>query len=162
LPNLPATADEHRSLIALLIVSAFIVAGGIHYQTPMLAAIAADFGADAAATGWIPTLSFGGMLVGIVFFVQQKYFTPKPPTMTPEQEQQQKMMQWFMPIMFTAFMLFLPVGLTVYILTNTLLTIAQQQALYRRHPLPAVAPASLNPPTEVSSARPQRPARRRG
>ena len=50
-------------------MSAFIVAGGIHYQTPMLAAIAADFGADAAATGWIPTLSFGGMLAGIVFFV---------------------------------------------------------------------------------------------
>jgi predicted MFS family arabinose efflux permease len=67
--NLPASVDEHRSLIALLIVSAFIVAGGIHYQTPMLAAIAAEFGADAAATGWIPTLSFGGMLVGIVFFV---------------------------------------------------------------------------------------------
>lgn len=61
--------DEHRRLIALLIVSAFIVAGGIHYQTPMLAAIAAEFGADAAATGWIPTLSFGGMLVGIVLFV---------------------------------------------------------------------------------------------
>jgi predicted MFS family arabinose efflux permease len=67
--NLPASVDEHRRLIALLIVSAFIVAGGIHYQTPMLAAIAAEFGADAAATGWIPTLSFGGMLVGIVFFV---------------------------------------------------------------------------------------------
>jgi len=67
--NLPASVDEHRRLIALLIVSAFIVAGGIHYQTPMLAAIAADFGSDAAATGWIPTLSFGGMLVGIVFFV---------------------------------------------------------------------------------------------
>lgn len=61
--------DEHRRLIALLIVSAFIVAGGIHYQTPMLAAIAAEFGADAAATGWIPTLSFGGMLAGIVLFV---------------------------------------------------------------------------------------------
>lgn len=61
--------NEHRSLIALLIVSAFIVAGGIHYQTPMLAAIATEFEADAAATGWIPTLSFGGMLVGIVFFV---------------------------------------------------------------------------------------------
>ena len=44
--NLPAYVDEHRSLIALLIVSAFIVAGGIHYQTPMLAAIAAEFGAD--------------------------------------------------------------------------------------------------------------------
>jgi len=69
LPNLPASEDEYRSLIALLIASAFIVAGGIHYQTPMLAAIAAEFQADAAATGWIPTLSFGGMLVGTLFFV---------------------------------------------------------------------------------------------
>ena len=50
-------------------MAAFIVAGGIHYQTPMLAAIAADFNADAAATGWIPTLSFGGLLIGIVLFV---------------------------------------------------------------------------------------------
>lgn len=62
-------ADEHRGLIALLIVSAFIVAGGIHYQTPMLAAIAAEFEADAAATGWIPACSFGGMLVGMLFLV---------------------------------------------------------------------------------------------
>jgi predicted MFS family arabinose efflux permease len=69
LPNLPATEAEYRSLIALLIVAAFIVAGGIHYQTPMLAAIAAEFHADAATTGWIPTLSFGGLLVGIVLFV---------------------------------------------------------------------------------------------
>ena len=61
--------EEHRKLIALLIVSAFIVAGGIHYQSPMLGAIAADFNADAAETGWIPTLSFGGVLVGILFFV---------------------------------------------------------------------------------------------
>jgi predicted MFS family arabinose efflux permease len=69
LPNLPSSAAEHRGLIALMIVSAFIISGGIHYQTPMLAAIAADFQADAATTGWIPTLSFGGMLVGILFFV---------------------------------------------------------------------------------------------
>lgn len=69
MPNLPASADEHRRLITLLIVSAFLVAGGIHYQTPMLAAIAAEFQADAATTGWIPTCSFGGMLAGIVFLV---------------------------------------------------------------------------------------------
>src|SRR4051812_24024318 len=50
-------------------VSAFIVAGSLHYQTPMLAAIAAEFHADAATTGWIPTLSFGGLLVGIGLFV---------------------------------------------------------------------------------------------
>ena len=66
---MPASASEHRSLVALLIVSAFIVAGGIHYQTPMLAAIAQEFNADAATTGWIPTLSFGGLLVGMLLFV---------------------------------------------------------------------------------------------
>lgn len=69
MPNLPTSAEEHRRLITLLIVSAFVVAGGIHYQTPMLAEIAAEFGADPAATGWIPTCSFGGMLLGIMFLV---------------------------------------------------------------------------------------------
>jgi len=68
-PALPTTDAERRSLVALLIVSAFIVAGGIHYQTPMLAAIAADFQADPATTGWIPTCSFGGLLAGILFLV---------------------------------------------------------------------------------------------
>ena len=69
MPSLPATAAEQRSLIALMCVAAFTVAGGIHYQTPMLAAIAVEFQADPATTGWIPTLSFGGMLIGIMFFV---------------------------------------------------------------------------------------------
>jgi predicted MFS family arabinose efflux permease len=58
-----------RGLVSLMVVSAFIVTGGIHYQTPMRAAIAAEFQADAAATGWIPTLSFGGMVVGTLFLV---------------------------------------------------------------------------------------------
>jgi predicted MFS family arabinose efflux permease len=52
-----------------MVVSAFVVTPCIHYQTPMLAAIAADFQADAAATGWIPTLSFGGMVIGTLFLV---------------------------------------------------------------------------------------------
>jgi predicted MFS family arabinose efflux permease len=60
---------DHRGLIALMVVSAFVVTPCIHYQTPMLAAIAADFGADAATTGWIPTLSFGGMVIGTLFLV---------------------------------------------------------------------------------------------
>jgi predicted MFS family arabinose efflux permease len=69
LPTLPTTDAEHRNLILLLVVSSFFVAGGIHYQTPMLAAIAADLHADAAQVGWIPTLSFAGLLLGIVLFV---------------------------------------------------------------------------------------------
>jgi predicted MFS family arabinose efflux permease len=60
---------EHRGLVPLMVVSAFVVTPCIHYQTPMLAAIAAEFGADAAATGWIPTLSFGGMVLGTLVLV---------------------------------------------------------------------------------------------
>lgn len=64
----PVTAN-HRALLVLLIGSAFVIAGGMHYQTPMLAKIAAEFQASPAAVGWIPTLSFGGMLVGIGLLV---------------------------------------------------------------------------------------------
>ena len=52
-----------------MIIAAFVIAGGIHYQTPALATIAAEFQASPAAAGWIPTLSFGGMLVGVGLFV---------------------------------------------------------------------------------------------
>lgn len=44
---------------------------------------------------------------------------------------QQKMMKYFMPAMFTAFMLFLPAGLGIYFLTNTWLGIVQQLAVER-------------------------------
>ncbi|MBI2897228.1 MAG: membrane protein insertase YidC [Deltaproteobacteria bacterium] len=96
------------------------------------------------------------LVLGATMFIQQK--------MTPStlDAMQQKMMMYFMPIMFTAFMLFLPVGLTLYILTNTLLTIAQQQFMYRRHPVPAAVPAPApTAPGETRAPR-QRPARRRG
>lgn len=56
-------------MIALLVAAAFVIAGGIHYQTPMLARIAAEFAASPAEVGWIPTLSFGGMLIGVAFLV---------------------------------------------------------------------------------------------
>jgi predicted MFS family arabinose efflux permease len=53
----------------LLAVSVFAGAGTIHYQTPMLAAFASDFNADAAAVGWVATLTFGGFLAGTFFLV---------------------------------------------------------------------------------------------
>lgn len=53
----------------LLATTTFAVSGGIHYQTPMLGPMAAEFGADSAAIGWIPTASFGGFLAGILFLV---------------------------------------------------------------------------------------------
>src|SRR3989440_10877400 len=53
----------------LLAAASFAAAGGIHYQTPMLGAMASDFGADSAAIGWVPTLTFGGFLAGILLLV---------------------------------------------------------------------------------------------
>ena len=54
-------------LMALVAVTTFAAASGIHYQTPMLGAIATEFGADASAVGWVATLSFAGFLAGILF-----------------------------------------------------------------------------------------------
>ena len=56
-------------LVATLALTAFVIAGGIHYQSPMLVAIASEFGADTATAGWVPTLSFGGMLAGVILLV---------------------------------------------------------------------------------------------
>ncbi|MBL8385893.1 MAG: MFS transporter [Burkholderiales bacterium] len=56
-------------LMALLVASGFATAGTIHYQTPMLGDIAAEFGVDAAAAGWVATLSFTGYFAGTVLLV---------------------------------------------------------------------------------------------
>ncbi len=58
-----------RGLMVLLAVAVFAGAGTIHYQTPMLAAFAAEFKTDAAAAGWVATLTFGGFLAGTIFLV---------------------------------------------------------------------------------------------
>ena len=64
------------------------------------------------------------VLMGVVFFIQQKYQAP-PPTanMTPEQEQQQKMMKWMMVFLFPIMLYGAPSGLTLYIATSTLVGI---------------------------------------
>jgi len=53
--------------MALFAATLVAGAGTIHYQTPMLGAMAAEFGASPAEIGWVPTLTFGGFLFGIVF-----------------------------------------------------------------------------------------------
>ncbi len=61
--------DLGRGRMTLLVVSIFAAAGSIHYQTPMLAAMGAEFGADAASVGWVATLTFSGFLVGTLLLV---------------------------------------------------------------------------------------------
>jgi YidC/Oxa1 family membrane protein insertase len=80
---------------------------------------------------WFPDLSEADpyyilpFVIGGVFFLQQKLM---PMQADPAQ---QKMMMYFMPGMFTVFMLFLPAGLGVYMFTNSLLGIVQQQVVER-------------------------------
>jgi YidC/Oxa1 family membrane protein insertase len=65
------------------------------------------------------------LLMGGVMFLQMR--------MSPAgaDQQQQKMMSTMMPVMFTAFSLFLPAGLAIYMLTSYLIGILQQ--LYVNH-----------------------------
>jgi YidC/Oxa1 family membrane protein insertase len=64
---------------------------------------------------------------------------------------QQKMMLYMMPGMFTVFMLFLPSGLGVYMFTNGVLGIIQQQ-LVERHARSVAAKTGLNVTTQAISA----------
>lgn len=82
--------------------------------------------------GWIQDLSamdpylVTPILMGFAMFVQQK-MTP-----TTGMDKTQEKILLFMPVMFTAMMLTLPAGLTLYMLTNTVVGIGQQQWLMRR------------------------------
>ncbi|EKD52464.1 MAG: 60 kDa inner membrane insertion protein [uncultured bacterium] len=60
------------------------------------------------------------ILLGVFMFLQQKL----TPTASVDPAQQKMMM--FMPVMFTVMMLFLPVGLVVYIFVNTAMSVVQQ------------------------------------
>ena len=81
--------------------------------------------------GWIHDLSspdpyyITPIVMGGMMFVQQ-LFMPMA-----GDNAQAKMLKYFMPIMFTAMMLFLPSGLTLYILVNTVLSILHQLVIQR-------------------------------
>ena len=76
--------------------------------------------------GHITAINVLPILLGVVFFVHQKYLTP-PSTgnMTPEQEQTQKIMKVMMVVMFPVFMYNAPAALTLYFVTNSTLGIVE-------------------------------------
>ncbi len=82
---------------------------------------------------WFPDLSAPDpffilpIVIGGTYFLQQKMMP-----MQGGDPAQQKMMLYFMPAMFTVFMLFLPSGLGVYMFTNSVLAIVQQQLVERQ------------------------------
>ena len=73
------------------------------------------------------------VLMGVVFFIQQKYMSPPPsPSMTKEQLQQQKIMKVMMVVMFPVMLYSAPSGLTLYIFTSSLIGIIESKYI-RRH-----------------------------
>lgn len=73
------------------------------------------------------------ILMGVIFFVQQKYMSPPPSaTMSKDQLQQQKLMRGMMVVMFPLLMYSAPSGLTLYILTSSCIGVLESRYV-RRH-----------------------------
>lgn len=84
--------------------------------------------------GWLSDLTDKDPLyvtpavMAVLMYAQQK-LTPSPASMDPAQ---QKMMQW-LPVIFAVFMLTYPSGLVLYIITNTVLSLIQQQWIMKKY-----------------------------
>lgn len=93
--------------------------------------------------GWINDLAsmdaylITPLLLGVAMFIQQK-LTP-----TTGMDKTQEKILMFMPVMFTFMMLTLPAGLTLYMLTNTVVGLVQTKWLY--HKLDAAKAGSKKP-----------------
>ena len=68
------------------------------------------------------------LLLGVVFYIQQKYMSPPPSAaMTPEQAQQQKIMKIMMVVMFPVMLYSAPSGLCLYICTSSFVGIIESK-----------------------------------
>ncbi|MEM1166704.1 MAG: membrane protein insertase YidC [Planctomycetota bacterium] len=77
--------------------------------------------------GEIRSINILPLLMGVVFFLHQKYLTPQSTGLSPEQEQQQKIMRVLFPLMMPIFLYNAPSGLAVYFITNSVLGIAESR-----------------------------------
>ncbi|MFI4855532.1 MAG: membrane protein insertase YidC [Phycisphaerales bacterium JB065] len=83
-------------------------------------------GFDLPMLGHIDSINILPLLLGFVFFVQQKYMSPPPSaTMTDEQRAQQKMIKVMMVVLFPVFMYTAPAALTLYFVTNSTFAIIE-------------------------------------
>lgn len=83
------------------------------YHIPLLSGL---FGA-------VTSVNILPIILGVVFFIHQKFMTPPMTNMTPEQEAQQKMVKWMSVFMFPLFMYNAPSGLATYFIANSTLGI---------------------------------------
>lgn len=109
-------------------------------QFPLLiafyTAITISLEARQASFGWIPDLSAGdpwhllefGFAVSMVLAMK---FTPTGPAVTPEQQMQQKMMTYMMPVMMLWIMWSAPSGLLLYWFFGNIVSFGQQMLINR-------------------------------
>jgi YidC/Oxa1 family membrane protein insertase len=94
-------------------------------------------------------INFLPILMGVIFYIQQKYMSPPPsPTMSQEQLQQQKLMKIMMVVMFPVMLYSAPSGLTLYILTSSCIGILESRYI-RSH----IKEMDLKPPKPKKKAR---------
>lgn len=72
------------------------------------------------------------IMMGLIFFIQQKYMSPQSMATTPEQASQQKIMRVMMVVLFPIMLYSAPSGLTLYILTSSTVGILESRRI-RKH-----------------------------
>ncbi|MDX2131774.1 MAG: YidC/Oxa1 family insertase periplasmic-domain containing protein [Planctomycetota bacterium] len=110
----PQSSPFWQFLGDLSVSDRFVYFGKVLFEIPLL--------------GPIDSINLLPIVLGIVFFIQQKYIQPpSAATLTPEQQLQQKMMKWMMVVMFPLFMYNAPSGLALYFVTNSALAILESK-----------------------------------
>ena len=92
--------------------------------------------------GSVSSINILPLLLGVVFYMHQKYLTPPTQaTLTPEQESQQKMMKVMMIVLFPVMMYTAPSGLALYFMTNSTMGIIENKwirAHMKKHGMPEI------------------------
>ncbi len=106
--------------------------------------------------GHISSINLLPVLLGLVFYFHQKFLTPpQTATLTPEQEQQQKIMKVMMIFLFPVMMYNAPSGLALYFITNSTLAIVENKWI-RAH----MNKHGLLDPEKIKAEKAERAARR--
>lgn len=90
----------------------------MHFTPPLLGSL----------YGRVESINLLPVLMAVLFWAHQKYLSPPPSaSMSPEMEQQQKIMKIMFPIMIPLFMYPAPSGLLIYFITNSALGIIENK-----------------------------------
>jgi YidC/Oxa1 family membrane protein insertase len=90
-------------------------------------------GFDVPLMGHVDSFNILPLILGVVFFLQQKYLTPpSATTLSPEMELQQKIMKVMIVVLFPIMMYNAPSGLAIYFITNSTLGILESKYIRKK------------------------------